>query len=346
MITLLKQLVFRWGVNRRGSVFIISLWSLCMLSIFALNLNCGVRQKIALVKRLDEKDRLHFIAEAGIKKAITVLKKEEDEGYDSLNSRWAVNLSAFKDVQIGGGTFNICYDYIDKKSGSLEEGYGLVDEERKINVNKADRKVLQSLFCIVLGIDEVEAQELAASLIDWRDADSELSIPLGSAEDYYYTNLEYPYGAADSDFTVLEEMLLVKGMSEDVFNRIKGFVTIYGGGRININTAPKEVLSAVGLKAYIVDKILLYRQGEDGIPGTLDDNVFKRASSIVSELSQACHLSPSELAELSMVADRYLDTDSDNFMIRSVARLDNRDVSSGTVCIVDGSGKILYWRES
>lgn len=133
---LLKQSVSRWEADRRGGVFILSLWSLCMLSIFALSLNCGVRQKITLIKRLDERDRMHFIAEAGIKKAITVLKRKEGEGegYDSLSSMWGVNIGDFKGVRIDGGTFNICYNYVDEKSGVKEEIYGLVDEERKINI--------------------------------------------------------------------------------------------------------------------------------------------------------------------------------------------------------------------
>jgi len=61
-------------------------------------LGYGVRQKLALAYRLDERSKLRFIADAGIKKAVISLTEEEfTEGYASLSDRWSDNAVEFKD---------------------------------------------------------------------------------------------------------------------------------------------------------------------------------------------------------------------------------------------------------
>lgn len=344
-ISLLKQSASRSAVDSRSSILIISLWSLCLLTTFSVILGYQVRQKLTLVNRLDERDRLYFIAEAAIKKATVELKKEPEKTYDALKDTWSNNIAAFKEIDIGGGKSSILYDYIDEQSGIQETRFGLLDEERKLNINKLDATVLRRLFRI-LGLDEIESQELAASIIDWRDSDSELSIPIGSAEDSYYRNLTYPYEAKDAEFEVLDELLLVKGMMQSIFQNLKDYITIYGSGKVNINTASNSVLLALGLDDDIVDKILLFRAGEDGIAGTIDDNVFDAPSSIVPKLSQSYHLSDSEVAQLSVVVDQYLVTNSNNFMVKAIAKLNNSKNTARLICVVNRSGKVLYWQES
>ncbi|MCM8782372.1 MAG: general secretion pathway protein GspK, partial [Candidatus Omnitrophica bacterium] len=286
--------------KKRGSILIIALWSLCLLATFAVSLGIGVRQKLALVNRMDERDRLRFIGEGGIKKAIAYLKEEPEKNYAALKDNWSNNPSIFKEINIGGGNFSLLYNYIAEPSGVLELRYGLIDEESKININKASQPVLERLFRLV-DFNETQAQELAAAIVDWRDTDSELSIPLGSAEDSYYRNLKYPYEAKDADFEVLDEILLVKGMDENIFEKIKNYITIYGSGKINVNTASKTVLLALGLSRDLADKIVSFRLGEDGIISTNDDNIFEAPSNIVPKLSQFFHLSDSEIASLSVI---------------------------------------------
>lgn len=340
-----KAWVSRSAVERRGGILILSLWSLCLLTTFAVILGNGVRQKIILVQRLDERGKLRFIAEAGVKRSVVELNRNADKTYDSLRDAWSSNISAFKGVSVGDGVFDVCADYRDGETGMAVTRYGVIDEERKININTAGREVLERLFRVVLGFHEIEAQELAASLIDWRDGDSELSIPLGSAEDRDYRNLQYPYEAKDAPFDILEEALLVRGMTREAFEGLRGYISIYGSGRVNINTAPRGVLLALGLTERLAAKILLFRQGEDGVAGTADDNVFEATSKILPRLSQFSSLTDSEAAELSRVVDYSIVTSSDNFMIRSVARLKNRKNTSEARCVVRKDGRILYWQE-
>ena len=299
-----------------------------------------------MVQRLDEMDRLSLIAETGIKKGIAKIKGLTVKTYDSFSDSCADNSDSFKNVDFSGGNFNIGYVLESGRDGKPGNWYGLIDEGRKININQANRTTMERLFKIVLGFDEIDAQELAASIIDWRDADSELTIPIGSAEDSYYRNLKHPYEAKDAPFEVLDEVLLVKGMNEATFAKLKDYITVYGDGKVNVNTASKEVLLAIGLSAELVDDTLSYRYGKDGVLNTADDNIFDTPANITPKLSQFFSLSDSEVAALSTVADQFLCTNANHFMIKSKASLNNRKNSLETIAIVDRKGKILYWRES
>ena len=344
-IILPGQLISPSVANSRSSILVIALWSVCLLTTFVVILGYAVRQKIMLAYRLDEREKLSLIAEAGIKKGMAQIQKEEIKAYDVLKDTWSNNQGEFREVDVGDGKFSIGYNYINELSGALETRYGLIDEERKININKIDMAVLKRLFQIVLGFDEIKAQELTASIIDWRDTDSELYIPEGSAEDSYYRDLQYPYEAKDKEFEVLEELLLVKGVTEGIFAQIRGYITIYGSGKININTASDPVLLALGLTEATVDKILSFRCGEDKVSGTADDNVFEDTSSIVPKLGQSYHLSEPEKAQITMVAERYLVTNSNNFMVISTAHLNGKKNSCQIFSVVDRTGKVLSWQQ-
>lgn len=338
--TLLSLSVLRSPVKSpRASILLITLWSLCLLSAFTVILGYEVRQKLSLINRLEERDKIYLIADAGFQQAAVDLRSAEPKSYDALNESWSSDSARFSNMEIGDGNVSICYD---NKEGA--NNYGMVDEERKININKADTKTLERLLRIVMGFDETKAQELAASIVDWRDSDSQLSIPFGSAEDPDYKSLTYPYESKDAPFEVLDELLLVKGMDRDTFEWLKDYITVYGSGKVNANTASRVILLTLGLGDDIVDKILAFRAGQDKIAGTSDDGIFENAADIVAKLSQTGDFSASDIAQLSIVSGQYLVTNSSYFMIRCIARLNNKKGELILNSVVDRNGKILYYR--
>ncbi|MFC1631230.1 general secretion pathway protein GspK [Candidatus Omnitrophota bacterium] len=341
--------------NSRGSTLVITLWTLGLLSIFCLNLSYGVRQRLILVKHLEARDNLHFITAAGVQQALFALaRKDLGAKFSGLNEFWSNNPGRFAETQVGYGKFSVGYEYLDRARGFRGKRFGLIDEERKLNLNKTDQKTLEGLLEIV-GLSEIAAQELAAAIVDWRDKDSGLSIPLGSAEDEYYTHLAAPYQAKDADFQLLEELLLVKGVNQEIFDQLNDFVTVYGSGQVNINTASREVLLALGLHKNLVDKILAFRNGPDATEATGDDNVFVLSSEITAKLASARSLSETEAASLTnLVSVNKLGVDSRNFMITSRGKLKNSARGLEIVCVFelgssdpaeDQRGQIKYWRE-
>jgi len=340
-----QKKLFKQFIRQRGSTLILAMWSLLLLTTFAVQLGVIVRQKITLVHRLDNRDNRTRIAEAGVKYAITKLRKSDILfGADFLSEHWSDQQDLFENRRVGKGRFTISYYFHDGESSRVM--YGLQDEERKINLNKADVDVLTRLLENTAELGRRDAEKLAYNIIDWRDSDSFFQHPQYGAEDSDYTGERYSYEAKDSDFEVIEELLLVKRMDQEIFNKIRHFVTIYGEGRVNINTASKQVLLALGLRNYVAENIILFRKGGDSIAGTGDDDIFLQVSTIVSRLSQSFDLSPSELGSLSnLVAAGKFTVKSENFMIRSIAKLNHSEKQTTIIAVADRTGKIKYWYE-
>jgi len=335
--------IYRQPVPCRGSILIIAIWSICLLATFAVILSYGIRQKATLASRLDGRSRLRLIAAAGVKRALIELDRQDV--YDTLSSAWSDNAAAFREVPVDGGTYDVSYEFFNRETFSMEKRYGAVDEESKININKVKQPVMRDLFRLSLGCDSMKAQELAASIVDWRDQDSFLSIPIGSAEDFDYKGMEYPYDSKDGDFQVLDELLLVNGVSEDIFRSLQGQITIYGEGKININTASEIVLLSLGLQGATVEKIISFRYGADNMLGTEDDGLFISLADIVPQLRQFSPLGESEVADLTRVASQHLCVKSFHFQVRSTAVLADKNDTVEVLCVLDRYGKVLYWRE-
>ncbi|MCK5012452.1 MAG: general secretion pathway protein GspK [Candidatus Omnitrophica bacterium] len=333
------------GKNIRGSTLIIALWSLLLLTVFAVQLGVIVRQKVTLVYRLDDRDTRYLIAEAGIKKAIVQLRREDAFfGADFLGERWSDQPDAFKEIGVGKGEFTVSYHHSDGEYSRVM--YGMQDEESKLNLNKAGVESITRLIEMVTRLTRWDAQELAYCIIDWRDKDSFFQHPQFGAEDSDYKGKRDSYEAKDSDFEVIEELLLVYKMDQEIFDKLKYFVTIYGEGKVNINTAQKEVLLALGLNGRFVENILSFRKGADMIAGTGDDDIFLQSATIVPRLSQVFDLSPSDMSALSnLVAEGKFSTKSENFMIRSVGQLNHKKGRTTIVAVAERTGQIKYWRE-
>jgi type II secretory pathway component PulK len=301
------------------------------LSIFAVGLGNRISQEINLSAFFSDKPKSLYLSEAAVKICQNMLSSDKNE-FDSLNEFWNTGRLSddgrflFKDVQLGQGSYSV----------------RIVDEERKININSASHQVLERLFRITGGIDADLAHIAANSVIDWRDADAN---PLeGGAEDGYYKSLEDPYRPKNGRFEVLEELLLVRGVTDEMFSRIKDAVTIYGDGRVNINTATRDSLLALGMSEEFVYKLIAYRKGPDGLEGTKDDNVFKNPATIAKELVFGAGLNIEESDRIfEMTTKNMLSVSSLDFTIDAEGRIGRR--TEKITCVTDRGKNIEYWRE-
>ena len=169
---------------------IITLWSIILLSIFMVILGHNIRRKIDVIKHLENNDNVNYLFDYAFKKALVEIDGKED--YLVLLREPS---GVYDEPEIFFAEGSKVNRYL-KKIGNLEIFYGIFDEERKININKASISVLKRLFKFI-GLDDMTSQEIAASIIDWRDGDSFLTIPLQSAESSYYRSLDTPYEAKD-----------------------------------------------------------------------------------------------------------------------------------------------------
>ena len=119
------------------------------------------------------------------------------------------------------------------------------DEGGKINLNSVSDESKEIFLDLLTsnGIEEEDADVIVDSTIDWIDKDDWHHI--NGAESPYYESLAEPYEAKNTKFDSIEELRLVKGVTPDVYESIRSFITVFGSDKINLNFADKEVLISI-----------------------------------------------------------------------------------------------------
>lgn len=323
---------------KKGSILIGVLWSLFFLGALALVLNALIAPQLILAARLRDRVLLRYFAEAGTKRAIVEIRADETEEFDALDDVWSKNESAFKEVSLSdGGYFSLEFLPEDDEGVGAEKHYGLIDEERKININTASVDVLYQFFEIVGEASPQEATDISESIADWRDEDDEPN-DFG-AETPYYQSLNPGYQCKNSKFEILDELLLVKEMTQEIFDKVHNYLTVYGNGKVNINTTNVLVLQSLGMRSSLAEKIVSFRKEGEG-------NVFSSIQDAAALLSSKAGLSIEEVDEFNAIISSGLVTvSSDFFRGRSVGGMQDTEISKEIVFVVGRDEKIRYWRE-
>lgn len=216
--------------------------------------------------------------------------------------------------------------------------YGMEDESGKINLNASPAEDLERLFGA--------RADVVPAILDWRDPRP--GKRPGGANDCDY--VDFGYACRNGAFRSLEELLLVKGMTPELFQDVRESLTVYTSGPVNINTASERVLQALGLPTSLVRKIILFREGPDGIRGTQDDVVFPSPGTVVALLEGKSALSDPEKQILSKrLSQTRLDVQADSFRLKVVTRLGDRRASGRFSIVMSAQGKperFLCWREN
>ncbi|MFQ5706622.1 MAG: general secretion pathway protein GspK [bacterium] len=330
-------------LQEHGSLTIMSLWMLALLSLLAMGLIRNVLMEFRLNTYELRAEEATWLARAGIQQAIAVLKEDlvadSLQFHDAFPEPWAHNPALFKRVACGNGFFDVAYETNLEQVGRSYL-FGICDENRKINVNRVPKEILGRLP----GMN----QEKSAALLDWRDQDSKPRN--GGAEDGYYQSLLHPYRCKNADFDFVEELALVRGFSSEQVRVLAPLVTVFGDGSVNINTAPAEVLEILGLNKKLARRIVTARWGPDGIPFTADDLVIKSPDEIVTSLTQWTKLKPVEQLLLHrLVGEHLLDVRSTHFTIESVGVTLNgevrRKVSATVERLSPKEVNVVSWKE-
>lgn len=334
--------------NQRGAILIFVLWVLSFLAILAVNLGYGVRQKIIFAKRIESRSQAQHVTEGCAKAAVAMLLddlyKNQYQYTPAAKAFRHNNPSRFADIAVPDGKCEV--SYIDPDGMSATDiKYGVRDEESKININTADKTVLFRIVSEVLGVDDHMAETISEAIFDWRQSgESELK---GFSSDDYYSNLKDPYPKKSQPFEIIDELLLVKGIDRPSFDLLRNYLTVYGSGQININTASRKVILALGLDEELVDKLLALRRGADGVDNTGDDHIFSRTFDIAAEVNAYQKLQPEQMKAIDYLNQRnLLGTNSSFFTIRSLGFLnDSNDKRQLYVSISSTDNHIFYWNE-
>jgi len=257
--------------NQTGIALITVILIISILVAAALELNRSSRADIYQAANTSDGIKLTYIAKSGFFGAAALLINSKKD-YETLRDDWAnaQALSAQSKMLFSNGYFMVRIE----------------DEKGKIPINKlvtgdiVDAEIRGLLIRLLelpeFDLDQRQATEIVDAIIDWIDLNSEVTG--AGAETPYYASLAAPYTAKNAPLDCIEELLMVKGVTNELFAGTKEkpalgqFVTIYGTGKISLNTAPKMVLRALSsdITVEVANRMDEYRRNPNSDLSTVD----------------------------------------------------------------------------
>ncbi|MFQ5543331.1 MAG: type II secretion system minor pseudopilin GspK [Nitrospiria bacterium] len=221
----MKRLLRNKNRNQDGFALLLTLLVVFLLVVIILEADFQARADLRAAGNFRDDLKAFYLARSAIWAGEALLKDDakgdqrDNKKYDGLDEDWASDVVS--EFPLGDGVLN----------GSI------VDESRKININKlvkpnrsidtARKAQLERLFEF-LEIDP----EGVDQIIKWLGADAENAG--GSTT-----------GSPVRTFETIQELHLVNGMSDGVFRKISPYLTVYGDGKINVNTSDSLVLQSL-----------------------------------------------------------------------------------------------------
>jgi general secretion pathway protein K len=232
--------------GERGVALLVVLMTIALLTIVVIEFTYLAQVETHLTLSGRNALQAGYLARSGVNIAEAILIRDaEMNPTDGEGDLWAQPLPP---LPVGDGTVAL----------------RVRDEARALNLNDIlsagvvrpeRREVFERLF-EVLGVD----QRVLAAIVDWLDADDEPGIAPAGAEKTYYLGLLPPVEVRNGPLLTMRELLLVRGMTPALLATLDAFVTVLPPERlrVNVNTAPPEVLVALS-PALVADPGLVDR---------------------------------------------------------------------------------------
>ncbi len=266
--------------RERGVILIVVLWLVTVLAITAAGIAYSQRTETYITRNGIDRTQTYALARAGVESAMAALHEHGRDEKHAPGMDWWSAEERYAAVPLGRGCFTVVpalgpdKETLRPQGGTGTVVYGLADEESKINVNNASFKVLAGLKGISEGLAKAivhKRTELAGAA----PRDTSLVTTLAEARQ---EKAAEKTSVLDTPFRRLEDLLSVPGMTrEKLFGSgpetsgLSAWLTTGSSGRINVNSAPKEVLQAVGVKEDALDAVEQKRRGSGHGFKTVED---------------------------------------------------------------------------
>lgn len=225
----------RMPTRQSGVALVLVLWAIVLLTVMAGSFTLSTRRESGLLHTAKQRSQALALAEAGVYYALLAMWQPEKE------NQWRTNGSL--------------YEF---KLKDADIRVQIRSESGKVDINKADEKLLKSLLESI-GLEQEEAESIAANILDWRDSDS--LIHLNGAEEREYKDADLSYGPRNKKFQSIEELQLVLGVTPKLYQILEPLTTVFARSKgVDPSKASRQVLMALpGATTEIVDEYLLQR---------------------------------------------------------------------------------------
>ncbi len=269
--------------RQSGFVLILVLGTVILMSALLLTFSRKSRTGLAVADGFRQSQQALNCARAGVHLAIATIRDTNDLSADPSFDKLR---SGKEEFTVGDGN---CSLTITEESGRLNVNT-FKDKNGQIDRKRVDRMLkLIDLVNRQLPQDQRLGYGLAAAIIDWTDADDEVTqlpfvkVQSLGAESTYYRTLNPPYPCKNGPIDVIDELLQIKGMTPQALESLRELLTTRGDGRININAAPALVIECLTepMDAALAQMIVKRRQAKPfesiaelrEVPG-MTDNIF------------------------------------------------------------------------
>lgn len=328
------------AARRDGAALIVALWVLVMLALLVSSIVFDMQVEANVTSFYRKRLKAQHLSRAGIEWAKMILVKSGGLHPDVEEDMPDLYLS-LKVLQRGVAVRGYRQEM---ETGAFE--LDLVPEQGRRNINRLSEEDLREILD-QSGVTDVNQQdELIGALADWVDEDDFVSVNGAESDDAFYTDRGYKVKNAPLDS--IDELLLIKGFTESVvyggpadvedeppYAGIAKGLTVWGDGRVNVNTATAEVLMTLPeLDETMVQAILEGRAGVDGEFGTEDDGF-----SSVDEVVAVTGADPALAGRITVDERRF---------VRVTSVGESQGIRSGTWCIFRQEGQDIlpvFWRE-
>lgn len=249
--------------NEEGLALIITLLVVVLLTTLILEFDFSARTDLLAASNFRDGTKTFYLAQSGVAAAKAVLRDDAQHspGYDAFDELWA---TPFPPYPVGDGTVTV----------SIQDEGGKLNPNDLVSPNDqpATQKVLQMkrLFEL-LNMDP----SLVDGMMDWIDKNNDPYSTYGAEEDTY-SRLNQPYRCKNDKLSVLSELHMIRGITDEVYEKISPYLTVYtvssGNGPVNINTAEAVVLQSIpSSDAFPITKDLAQKIMDARPITTLDD---------------------------------------------------------------------------
>ncbi len=220
--------------DRRGVALFTALWLVVAIGVVGLQFSLEARERRLASANTVEIAQSRAAAMAGVEHAQARLERlarqpvlEAGQLSARAGDSW---LDADTLVRIDGDVGGARYEVRVRETGSA------------LNPNRATEDQLRMLFTR-LEFDYGLADQLAQSIMDWRDSDV-MHRGRGAERDQYVAakRMMLP---RDGPLQDPAELLHVMHMTPEIYDSIAPFLILEGNGQVNVNSAPPAVLATV-----------------------------------------------------------------------------------------------------
>ncbi|MFP6627389.1 MAG: hypothetical protein VCA74_10120 [Deltaproteobacteria bacterium] len=249
--------------TQKGAALILVVWTFAVLAVLAGEFAKAMREEAAATINFKRETNDHYLAIAAINEAIFALQARRSQGERKFRGKNVEEEATPIDSLLRADG-----QWIDSSFNGRSYHIRVVDEGGKLSINDIQEQMLAYVLDNI-GFDQETAATVADSILDWRDEDDLHRVH--GAEQQYYETLPRPYRAKNGDFDAIEELLLVRGVSEKMFygdGDMPGLREIFSvfndSRRVNLRSMSPEVMRVLtGMDRLDADE-LYRRRAEEG----------------------------------------------------------------------------------